>query len=53
MLKHRVGLFHTGIKVGNNMFPANVMTVEEMDEIIDRYFLISKLSFILQLVADR
>lgn len=39
MAHHDVGLFNTTVRVGNNMFPANVMTVREIDDIIDRHFL--------------
>lgn len=41
-LAHNVGLFNTTVQVGQNMFPANVLLVEEMDKYLDRYFLISK-----------
>jgi len=42
ILKYQVGLFNTEIKIGNNMYPSNVLAVEEIDELIDRYFLIDK-----------
>ena len=42
MARHAVGLFDTSIKVGNNMFPSNIMTVAGMDEMLDRHFLIRK-----------
>lgn len=42
MIDYNVGLFNTKIKVGQNMFPSNVMTVAEIEPIIDRYFLIPK-----------
>jgi site-specific DNA-methyltransferase (adenine-specific) len=42
MIKHNVGLMNTNAKIGDNMFPANVMTVENINEIIDKAFLIGK-----------
>lgn len=41
-LTQHVGLFNTTMKVGQNMFPANVLLVEEMEPYLDRYFLIPK-----------
>ena len=42
MIENNVGLFNTEVRVGNNMFPSNVLSVGNVDEIIDRYFLVSK-----------
>jgi site-specific DNA-methyltransferase (adenine-specific) len=42
MLKNDIGLMNTNIRVGDNMFPANVLTVENINEIIDKSFLIGK-----------
>ncbi|MDP2939479.1 MAG: site-specific DNA-methyltransferase [Candidatus Omnitrophota bacterium] len=42
MLKHDVGLFNTEVKIGNNMYPSNVFTVESINELIDRTFLLPK-----------
>lgn len=42
MIKNDVGLINTGVRVGDNMFPANVLTVESINEIIDKSFLIGK-----------
>ena len=42
MINREVGGINTKVKVGQNMFPANILTVEEMSEAIDKYFLISK-----------
>lgn len=42
ILQHEVGLFNTNIKIGMNMFPSNILTVDEIDNIMDRYFLIPK-----------
>jgi site-specific DNA-methyltransferase (adenine-specific) len=42
MLKNDIGLINTNIKVGDNMFPANILTVENINEIIDKSFLIGK-----------
>lgn len=42
MLKHEVGLLNTNIKIGDNMYPANVFTVERINELIDKTFLLPK-----------
>ena len=42
MLKHEVGLLNTNVKIGNNMYPANVFTIGNMNELIDRTFLLPK-----------
>lgn len=42
MINHEVGLVNTTIKVGDNMFPSNILTVENINEIIDKSFLIKK-----------
>ncbi|MCD6594138.1 site-specific DNA-methyltransferase [bacterium] len=42
MLKYNVGLLNTNVKIGENMFPSNVMTTEKTGKIVDRYFLIPK-----------
>lgn len=42
MLKYDVGLFNTEVKIGNNMYPANVFTVDSINELIDRTFLLPK-----------
>lgn len=42
MLENNVGLMNTNIKVGDNMFPANILTVNNINEIIDKSFLIGK-----------
>lgn len=42
MLKNDIGLINTNIRVGDNMFPANILTVESINEIIDKSFLIGK-----------
>lgn len=42
MQKHEVGLMNTYIKVGQNMYPSNVLTVQNIDQIMDKYFLIKK-----------
>jgi site-specific DNA-methyltransferase (adenine-specific) len=39
---HKVGLFNTDVKIGNNMFPSNVLSVENIHEVIDKYFLVAK-----------
>ena len=40
--KYKVGLLNTNVQIGDNMFPANVVSTNEINEIVDRYFLISK-----------
>jgi len=42
MLKHEVGLFNTNVRIGNNMYPANVFTIESINELIDKAFLLPK-----------
>lgn len=42
MLKHEVGLLNTNVKIGNNMYPANVFTVDSINDLIDKTFLLPK-----------
>lgn len=42
MLKHGVGLFNTNVRIGDNMYPANVFTVDSINELIDKAFLLPK-----------
>lgn len=42
MLKNNIGLMNTNIRVGDNMFPANILTVDNINEMIDKSFLIGK-----------
>jgi len=42
IMKHKVGLVNTGLKIGNNMFPSNVLTTDFINETMDRYFLVPK-----------
>lgn len=42
VLKHEIGLLNTNIKIGNNMYPANVFTIESINELIDKTFLLPK-----------
>src|SRR3989339_234542 len=42
MLKHEVGMFNTNVKIGENMYPANVFTIDSINELIDRAFLLPK-----------
>ncbi|MGQ9705723.1 MAG: DNA-methyltransferase [bacterium] len=42
MMKYKVGLLNVNVKIGKNMFPSNVFTTQNINEIIDRYFLLSK-----------
>lgn len=41
-IKNKVGLLNTNIRVGDNMYPSNILSVEGINEIMDKYFLISK-----------
>lgn len=42
ILKHEVGLMNTNVRIGKNSYPANVISIDEISETIDRYFLIEK-----------
>ena len=42
MIENKVGLLNTNIRVGDNMFPSNILTIENINEIIDKSFLIGK-----------
>src|SRR3990167_2358167 len=42
MLKHEVGLFNTNVRIGDNMYPANVFSIDSINELIDRAFLLPK-----------
>lgn len=42
MLKYEVGLLNTNVRIGEDMFPSNVMTVQEIDEVMDKCFLLPK-----------
>lgn len=42
ILKHGVGLFNTNVRIGGNMYPANVFTTDSINELIDRAFLLPK-----------
>jgi len=41
-LKYRTGLVNTSVRLGNGMFPANVVKSEKSDDFIDNYFLLPK-----------
>lgn len=42
MLKHGVGLFNTNVRIGDNVYPANVFTIDSINELIDKAFLLPK-----------
>ena len=42
MLKYNVGLLNTNVKIGENMFPSNVITTQGKNEIMDKCFLLPK-----------
>ena len=41
-LEYSTGLFNTNAKVGDNMYPANVLSTDNIDSLIDKTFLIGK-----------
>jgi site-specific DNA-methyltransferase (adenine-specific) len=43
-LAYQTGLFQTCIPVGQGMFPANLLLVEETETVLDKYFLIPKVN---------
>ncbi len=42
VIKNGVGLINTNLRVGDDMLPANVMSTEQLDEIVDKVFLVPK-----------
>jgi site-specific DNA-methyltransferase (adenine-specific) len=42
MIESEVGLLNTNLRIGDDMFPANVATAENINEQIDKAFLVSK-----------
>ena len=42
MLQYGTGLFNTAVRIGQNMFPANVLLIDKIEEALDKYFLIPK-----------
>lgn len=42
IIKNEIGLFNTQVRVGENMFPTNILTVNTISEIMDKNFLIKK-----------
>lgn len=42
VLKYEVGLLNTDVKIGDNMYPANVVTIDSINELIDKTFLLPK-----------
>lgn len=42
MQKYEVGLLNTNVKIGQNMFPSNVVTTQSLNPILDKYFLVPK-----------
>ncbi|MBI2459145.1 MAG: site-specific DNA-methyltransferase [Parcubacteria group bacterium] len=42
MLKHEVGMLNTNVRIGDNMYPANVFTVDNINRLIDKTFLLPK-----------
>lgn len=41
-VKNEVGLLNTNIRVGDNMYPSNILAVEGVNDLMDKHFLISK-----------
>ncbi|HQJ47069.1 MAG TPA: site-specific DNA-methyltransferase, partial [Ignavibacteriaceae bacterium] len=42
VLKYEVGLLNTEVKIGDNMYPANVVSIDSINELIDKTFLLPK-----------
>ena len=42
MLKYKVGLLNTNVKIGKDMFPSNVVTTQMINENLDKCFLLPK-----------
>lgn len=42
MIENEVGLFDTTVRIGDNMYPANVFSVDEINDLIDKTFLLPK-----------
>jgi DNA modification methylase len=42
IVQFEVGLINTDIRIGDNMYPANVFTVDKINEIMDKTFLLPK-----------
>lgn len=42
MIKYKVGLINTNVRIGKNMFPSNVVTTQGISDDIDRCFLLPK-----------
>lgn len=42
MLKYNIGLVNTNVKIGDNMFPSNVVTTESIERNMDKCFLLPK-----------
>lgn len=42
MQRYQVGLLNTLVKIGDNMHPSNVMATDNINDIVDRAFLVSK-----------
>ncbi|OQA91160.1 MAG: Modification methylase HindIII [Elusimicrobia bacterium ADurb.Bin231] len=42
MMKYEVGLINSNVKIGQNMFPSNVSSVQSIDALMDKYFLLPK-----------
>lgn len=42
VIKNGVGLFNTLVPVGENMFPSNIFTIQNINEVLDKHFLIGK-----------
>lgn len=40
--KYNVGLLNTHVKIGQDMFPSNVVSTDKINEVVDKCFLISK-----------
>ncbi len=41
-IKHGVGLFNTNLRIGINYYPSNILIVDGVEELMDKYFLLDK-----------
>lgn len=41
-LKYGVGLFNTNLRIGLNYYPSNILIVDGVEEVLDKYFLVGK-----------
>lgn len=42
MIKYDIGLINTNVRVGDDMFPSNVLSVDNINEAVDKVFMVKK-----------